>query len=70
MAAQTFRLMDPDTRRMMALRPDITPQIARIAATRLPDMPRPLRLSYAGPCVLMASNRGEGIGRYRRQAWN
>lgn len=59
-AAQTFRLMDPDTRRMMALRPDITPQIARIAATRLPDMPRPLRLSYAGPCVLMASNRGEG----------
>ncbi|GBQ45022.1 ATP phosphoribosyltransferase regulatory subunit [Komagataeibacter sucrofermentans] len=59
-AAQTFRLMDPDTRRMMALRPDMTPQIARIAATRLPDMPRPLRLSYAGPCVLMASNRGEG----------
>ncbi|AZV39592.1 ATP phosphoribosyltransferase regulatory subunit [Komagataeibacter xylinus] len=59
-AAQTFRLMDPDTRRMMALRPDMTPQIARIAATRLPDVPRPLRLSYAGPCILMASNRGEG----------
>ncbi|WP_308720082.1 ATP phosphoribosyltransferase regulatory subunit [Komagataeibacter xylinus] len=59
-ASQTFRLMDPDTRRMMALRPDMTPQIARIAATRLPDVPRPLRLSYAGPCILMASNRGEG----------
>ncbi|MGS0647535.1 ATP phosphoribosyltransferase regulatory subunit [Komagataeibacter melomenusus] len=59
-AAQTFRLMDPDTRRMMALRPDMTPQIARIAATRLPDVPRPLRLSYAGPCILMAPNRGEG----------
>ena len=59
-AEQTFRLMDPDTRRMMALRPDMTPQIARIAATRLPDVPRPLRLAYAGPCILMASNRGEG----------
>lgn len=59
-ADQTFRLMDPDTRRMMALRPDMTPQIARIAATRLPDVPRPLRLAYAGPCVLMAANRGEG----------
>lgn len=50
-AEQAFRLMDPDTRRMMALRPDITPQIARIAATRLADAPRPLRLSYTGLCV-------------------
>ncbi|MCE2579775.1 ATP phosphoribosyltransferase regulatory subunit [Gluconacetobacter entanii] len=52
-AEQTFRLMDPDTRRMMALRPDMTPQIARIAATRLANEPRPLRLSYAGACVMM-----------------
>ncbi len=50
-AEQTFRLMDPDTHRMMGLRPDMTPQLARIAATRLVNAPRPLRLSYAGACV-------------------
>ncbi len=50
-AEQTFRLMDPDTHRMMGLRPDMTPQVARIAATRLINAPRPLRLSYAGACV-------------------
>lgn len=50
-AEQTFRLMDPDTHRMMGLRPDMTPQVARIAATRLADAPRPMRLSYAGACV-------------------
>ncbi len=47
-ADQTFRLMDPDTHRMMGLRADMTPQVARIAATRLASAPRPLRLSYAG----------------------
>ena len=51
MADQTFRLMDPDTRRMMGLRADITPQVARIATTRLAHAPRPLRLSYAGQCL-------------------
>jgi ATP phosphoribosyltransferase regulatory subunit len=47
-SGQTFRLMDPDSHRMMALRPDMTPQVARIAATRLKRRPRPLRLCYAG----------------------
>ena len=45
---QTFRLMDPDSRKMMALRADMTPQVARIATVRLAKSPRPLRLSYAG----------------------
>jgi ATP phosphoribosyltransferase regulatory subunit len=48
MADQVFRLMDPDTHRMMAIRADMTPQVARIAATRLARAPRPLRLSYSG----------------------
>jgi len=48
MAAQTFRLMDPVSQRMMGVRADMTPQIARIAATRLKSAPRPLRLSYSG----------------------
>ncbi len=50
-ADQVFRLMDPDSHRMMGLRADITPQVARIAATRLAGSPRPLRLSYAGQCL-------------------
>ena len=47
-ADQTFRIMDPVSQRMMGLRADITPQIARIAGTRLAGEPRPLRLCYAG----------------------
>ena len=50
-AEQTFRLMDPESQRMMGLRADTTPQVARIAATRLAQAPRPLRLSYAGQCL-------------------
>src|SRR5208282_3652012 len=34
-ADQTFRLMDPESHRMMGLRADTTPQVARIATTRL-----------------------------------
>ncbi len=48
MAVDTFRLMDPVSQRMMGLRADSTLQIARIAASRLGHVPRPLRLSYAG----------------------
>ena len=50
-ADQTFRLMDPDSQRMMGLRADTTPQVVRIATTRLAHAPRPLRLSYAGQCL-------------------
>jgi len=56
-ARQTFRLMDPESRRMMVLRSDITPQIARIAATRLKDAPRPLRLSYAGQVLQVSGTQ-------------
>jgi len=48
LSAQTFRLMDPVSQKMMGVRADLTPQIARIAGTRLINAPRPLRLSYAG----------------------
>ena len=43
-----FRLMDPISQRMMALRADMTPQVGRIAATRLQHVARPVRLCYAG----------------------
>ena len=47
-APRMFRLMDPVSQRMLGLRVDITPQVARIASTRLTRAARPLRLSYAG----------------------
>ncbi len=50
-AEQTFRLMDPVSQRMMGLRADTTPQVARIAATRLGAQARPLRLCYAGQAL-------------------
>jgi len=50
-AEQTFRLMDPSSQKMMGLRADTTPQIARLAETRLSAAPRPLRLAYSGQCL-------------------
>jgi ATP phosphoribosyltransferase regulatory subunit len=46
-----FRFVDPASLRTLALRGDITPQVARIAATGLAAAPRPLRLCYAGQVV-------------------
>ncbi|MBS0960240.1 ATP phosphoribosyltransferase regulatory subunit [Acetobacter thailandicus] len=68
LADQSFRVMDPETRRMMVLRPDITPQIARMAATRLQRLPRPLRLSYAGSCVVVLPSAADESGRQIMQA--
>ena len=58
LADQTFRLMDPVSQRMMGVRADITPQVARIAASRLEGAPRPLRLSYAGEVLRV---KGSGV---------
>jgi len=41
-----FTLVDRESGRMLALRPDITPQIARVVATRLREEPKPIRLAY------------------------
>jgi len=46
--AQTFRLMDPVSQKMLGLRPDMTLQMSRIASSRLENQARPLRMSYAG----------------------
>jgi ATP phosphoribosyltransferase regulatory subunit len=42
-----YRFFDPGGR-TLALRADFTPQVARMAATKLFDQPMPLRCSYAG----------------------
>jgi ATP phosphoribosyltransferase regulatory subunit len=45
---KTFRFDDRQSGRLVAFSPDITPQIARIVATRMRELPLPLRLSYSG----------------------
>ncbi|MET4701062.1 ATP phosphoribosyltransferase regulatory subunit [Constrictibacter sp. MBR-5] len=67
MARDSFRLMDPVSQRMMVVRSDITPQVARIATTRLAGAPRPLRLAYLGQ-VLLARGRQLRPQRQFRQA--
>ena len=56
MAQDTFRVMDPVSQRMIGLRADMTPQVARIATTRLKDAPRPLRLCYAGQVLRVGAS--------------
>ncbi len=51
LSLQTFRLTDSVSGKIMGLRADMTPQISRIAVTRLKDEPRPLRLAYLGHVV-------------------
>ena len=41
-----FKLTDRETGRTLALRADITPQVARIVASRMRDEPKPIRLAY------------------------
>ena len=57
MGPHTFRLMDPVSQRMMGVRADMTPQIARIAATRLHKQPRPLRLAYGGSVLRVSGTQ-------------
>lgn len=60
------RFVDPVSQQTLAIRPDLTAQIARIAATRMGHHPRPVRLSYAGPVLKL---RGPQLSpaRERRQ---
>ena len=52
-----LRAVDPVSQRTLAIRPDMTAQIGRIAATRLASAPRPLRLCYGGPVVRLRADQ-------------
>lgn len=45
---KTYRFDDRQTGRLLAFTPDITPQVARIVATRLAEWPLPHRVCYSG----------------------
>jgi len=56
---QTFKLTDQLNGRMMGVRADITPQVARIDAHRLSERKTPVRLCYQGTVL---HTRGDGLG--------
>jgi ATP phosphoribosyltransferase regulatory subunit len=58
--AATVRFVEPSSGQVVALRPDITPQIARLIATRFRDHRGPVRLCYEGTVVrLQRGARGQ-----------
>lgn len=52
-----LRFVDPVSQRTLALRPDITAQIGRIATTRMVADARPLRLCYGGPVLKLKATQ-------------
>ncbi|HEY5948206.1 MAG TPA: ATP phosphoribosyltransferase regulatory subunit, partial [Kofleriaceae bacterium] len=57
--AAAIRFVEPGTGEVVALRPDITPQIARVVATRMADIPGPIRLCYEGAVTRLAGEAGQ-----------
>jgi len=64
LADQTIVFSDPADAGLLAIRPDMTPQIARIVATRLMHEPV-LKLHYTGPVMLARPDVRTGS----RQQW-
>lgn len=54
---KTFRFDDRQSGKLLAVPPDITPQIARIVATRMPAYPLPHRLYYNGRVLRHAASQ-------------
>ncbi len=57
--AAAIRFVEPGTGEVVALRPDITPQIARVVATRMAEIPGPIRLCYEGAVTRLAGEAGQ-----------
>lgn len=58
-ASDLLRFVEPESGEVAVLRPDMTPQIARIVATRLHDKTPPFRLAYEGTVVRRRSGRAK-----------
>lgn len=52
-----LRFVDPVSQRTLALRPDMTAQVGRIATTRLAGAARPLRLCYGGAVMKLKATQ-------------
>ena len=60
---EVLRFVEPETGEVVALRPDMTPQLARVVATRLSQALPPIRLSYQGSVL---RRRRERARRHRQ----
>lgn len=60
---EVLRFVEPETGEVVALRPDMTPQLARVVATRLSQATPPFRLSYQGSVL---RRRRERARRHRQ----
>ncbi|MCD8520157.1 MAG: ATP phosphoribosyltransferase regulatory subunit, partial [Alphaproteobacteria bacterium] len=64
LSKDTFRVMDSVSHKMLGIRADITPQIARIVCTRLKDEPKPLRLCYANDVLRARAGQLRGVRQF------
>ncbi|HET9959663.1 MAG TPA: ATP phosphoribosyltransferase regulatory subunit [Polyangiaceae bacterium] len=62
-AHEVLRFVEPESGSVVSLRPDMTPQIARLVATRLAHVPGPVRLCYQGSVL---RRRHERARRHRQ----
>jgi ATP phosphoribosyltransferase regulatory subunit len=60
---EVLRFVEPESGEVVALRPDMTPQLARVVATRLAQATPPIRLSYTGSVL---RRRRERARRHRQ----
>jgi ATP phosphoribosyltransferase regulatory subunit len=63
MPHEVLRFVEPESGAVVSLRPDMTPQVARIVATRLGETPAPARLCYLGSVL---RRRRERARRHRQ----
>lgn len=60
--ASAIRFVEPGTGEIVALRPDITPQVARLVATRMAEVEGPIRLCYEGAVTRLSGRLAGELG--------
>jgi ATP phosphoribosyltransferase regulatory subunit len=60
--AAAIRFVEPGTGEVVALRPDITAQVARLVATRLAEHEAPVRLCYEGAVYRLSGRLADEMG--------
>ncbi|HEX2688223.1 MAG TPA: ATP phosphoribosyltransferase regulatory subunit [Kofleriaceae bacterium] len=60
--AAAIRFVEPGTGEIVALRPDITPQVARLVATRMAEVEGPIRLCYEGAVTRLSGRLAGELG--------
>jgi len=53
---ESYLLIEPETKKILVLRSDITAQVAKLAGTKLKHLPRPLRFAYSGEVIRNSKN--------------